>query len=365
MIDFTVVSHEFRGLVARRREVLTLLGLVFAGAGVCLENVLQGRLPEPLKALESHAFAWFSFSLLLWTSILAARVAKLHSGMMLHGILYQQLLIGQRLPEPGEPHSLRLNLRGASFYIFALSIIIAALSAALLSLSLGKSLELVGGWALLVLLVGGAFYYRQHQHAVRTAQQRIRDDRCSSVPVEVWKEHIVGSLSDTNHDMTAIVGFVGLMVFSVFQILSGLGQVRGTAELTPDALETYGPVFLPAVLVLVCCIGIFIYLRMRCYQGKFSRMLNPQDRPFRVTSVSDSLLGYVLLCISLSLSVHLLLFPLGWSETTLIAIDFGVGAFAIAVERALVWHWERHFQCCNAPNATRGDAQPMEDWERI
>ena len=42
MIEFSTVSREFRSLVGRRRELRTLLGSVFAGLGIALQNALQG-----------------------------------------------------------------------------------------------------------------------------------------------------------------------------------------------------------------------------------------------------------------------------------------------------------------------------------
>ncbi len=50
-IDFTTVSREFNSLVVRRRDLLTLLGSIFAGLGIFLQNVLQGNLPPALRGL--------------------------------------------------------------------------------------------------------------------------------------------------------------------------------------------------------------------------------------------------------------------------------------------------------------------------
>src|SRR4051794_14706521 len=41
VIDFTAVGREIRSIVSRRRELLTLLGSIFAGLGIFLNNVLH------------------------------------------------------------------------------------------------------------------------------------------------------------------------------------------------------------------------------------------------------------------------------------------------------------------------------------
>ena len=58
MIEFATASREFRSLIGRRRELQTLLGSVFAGLGIFLQNTLQGGLARRRSgAIKRHLFA--------------------------------------------------------------------------------------------------------------------------------------------------------------------------------------------------------------------------------------------------------------------------------------------------------------------
>ena len=92
MIDFTAVSREIRSVLARRRELMTFLGSVFAALGIFLQNLLGGQLPEALKSLERHTFAAYALLLMVPSLLLALRLAKLNAGMTLNGILYARLM---------------------------------------------------------------------------------------------------------------------------------------------------------------------------------------------------------------------------------------------------------------------------------
>jgi hypothetical protein len=79
----------------------------------------------------------------------------------------------------------------------------------------------------LVLIAGLLMYLNFHRSAAAHA--------AGSMPRTVprlsneWEEHVSGSLEDGNHDMIAILGLCGLIVFSVFESLSGLGQPESSA----------------------------------------------------------------------------------------------------------------------------------------
>src|ERR1700730_14430327 len=103
MIDFTTVSREFRGLVERRRELFTFLGSVFAAMGLFLQNTLQGGLPASLGQIQQHVFAFYALMLMVLSLILALRMATLHGGMVLNGILYARLMQEQDFTRKGNP----------------------------------------------------------------------------------------------------------------------------------------------------------------------------------------------------------------------------------------------------------------------
>ena len=93
MIDFSTVTREFRSLIGRRRELQTLLGSVFAGLGIFLQNSLQGNLPTSLGGIQRHLFAFYAIMLMVPSLILALRMARLHGGLVLNGILFAHLML--------------------------------------------------------------------------------------------------------------------------------------------------------------------------------------------------------------------------------------------------------------------------------
>src|SRR5437763_5363844 len=100
MIVFATVSREFRSLIGRRRELQTLLGSVFAGLGIFLQNTLQGGLPDALGAIKRHLFAFYAILLMVPSLILALRMARLHAGLVLNGILIARLSEGRAFTRP-------------------------------------------------------------------------------------------------------------------------------------------------------------------------------------------------------------------------------------------------------------------------
>src|SRR6516165_1789630 len=103
MIDFQTVTREFRSLVRRRRELMTFFGSVFAVSGIFLHNALKGSLPLSLRPMQGYVFVFYAVMLMVPTSILALRMAKLHGGMVLNGILYARLMQEQSFTRPGDP----------------------------------------------------------------------------------------------------------------------------------------------------------------------------------------------------------------------------------------------------------------------
>src|SRR5512145_3375984 len=131
MIDYTSVSREFRSLVSRRRELQTFLGSVFAALGIFLQNLLQGNLPSALDSIQAHGFAFYATLLLIPSLVVALRMAKLHGGLMINGILYARLMQEQNFTRKGDPQrSARLNVFGVSFLQFILVNLIAGFAAA-------------------------------------------------------------------------------------------------------------------------------------------------------------------------------------------------------------------------------------------
>ena len=339
MIEFSTASREFRSLIGRRRELQTLLGSVFAGLGIFLQNTLQGGLPESLGSVKRHLFAFYAVLLMVPSLILALRMARLHGGLVLNGILIAQLTRGRDFVRPlNVEKAARHNYFGVSFLQFVLMDLIAGFSTTILALALHARMTfaLLAGASIMVVWM--ALYFRFHHRAARFALKKIRDDPCADFEREEWEAHVSGSLEDANLGLNADVGFVGLIVFSVFETLSGLGQMKaGETDLAPALILQYGPKAYVGLMMVTCLMGMVGYLRVRVAIGRFSLLLDPSDRPFKPLKLTDSLLGYLIVAFLFTVSLHLLLgllFPaLDRDDPTLLMIDFVAMFVCLAVEQ--------------------------------
>jgi hypothetical protein len=308
VIDYTTVSREFQSLVARRRELMTLLGSVFAGLGLFLQNALQGNLPPALAALERHLFASVALVLLVASLILSLRMARLHGGMVLNGVLHARLLQDQDFTRKGDPdRAARPNHVGASFVQFALVTLIAGFSCAvlILALHLPRPVAAAGGAAVVVAWM--LLYGRFHRGAVALARRRIAAEPAGPVRREEWEAHTSESLANTNDDLLSCLSFTGLIMFSAMEMISGLGQVRlrQGADLRAEDIVAGGPALYTGLMLLTCLLQLVAYVRLRVALGRFSLELDPTDRPFRPFRLTDSYLGYVLLVFLTGVSTHL------------------------------------------------------------
>jgi hypothetical protein len=336
MIDYTAVSREFRSLVSRRRELQTFLGSVFAALGIFLQNVLQGNLPPALGTLQAHGFAFYATCLLVPSLVVALRFARLHGGLMINGILYARLMQDQTFTRRGDPQrSARHNFFGVSFLQFVLVDLIAGFSAAILALALAAPLWLAVAIGIAIVLGWLGLYARFFRQAVRFALHKIATDSTAPFDKNEWQEHVAGSLEQANHGLLGELAFTGLIVFSVFETLSGLGGIKpnATEELTSEQIQAYGPLVYSSLMLVTCLLELVIYIRVRVAIGNFSLQLDPTDRPFRPLRLTDSLLGYMLLAFLFALSVHMVLILLvpvleqNWQ--VLLGID--VAAFVLAI----------------------------------
>jgi hypothetical protein len=344
MIDFTTVSREFRSLVERRRELMTFLGSAFAALGLFLRNLLSGGLPPSLDAIEEHGFAFYAFVLMVLSLILALRMAKLHGGMVLNGVLYARLMQEQEYtPHKGDPRrAARHNLFSASFLQFILVDLIAGFSAAILCLSVAIPLVVSIGAGILVGLAWLLLYFRFHYQAASFALRKAAGEPVGPFTKNEWEEHVAASMQQANQGMISEIAFAGLMVFSVFESLSGLGkmEVAREADLSKEAILAYGPWVYSILMVVTCFLELLIYLRLRLAAGSFWMQLDPTDQPFRPLKLTDSFLGYVLLAFLFAVSLHILLLlairGLEQHQIVLLAID-GVAFFlALLAEQVTI-----------------------------
>lgn len=337
MIDFTAVSREVRSLLSRRRELLTFLGSVFAALGIFLQNVLKGDLPDTLKPLEGRVFAVYGLLLFVLSLLLALRLARLSAGMTLNGVLYARLMQEQEFTTRAGPDALRraarVNVFGVSFLMFVLADLLAGFAATLFALALHLQppwlAPAVGG---LVVSGGLILYLYSHRRAADFALAKTFTDPCGPFDRQEWEAHTAESLRDANHDMITLLALVGLIVFSAFEGISGLGRATASTELPREIVQHYGPLAYGLLMTVTCLLALVVYIRLRLAIGVRSLQLDPTDRPFRPLKLTDSLLGYLLLAFLLVVSLHFLLYPY-LPESTLLLVDGGALAAAVLAEQ--------------------------------
>ena len=337
MIDFTVVSREIRSIVSRRRELLTFLGSTFAALGLVLENVLHGDLPKSLKNLEEHAFATYAVLLLVPCLILGLRLAKLNAGLVLNGLLFTRLMHEQDFTRkaPLATKAPGPNLFGVSFQMFLLADTLAGFAAGLLGLALQWDAFLILAAGIGVVLAGIVIYCFMHYRAAAFALQKSAAESCQPFTRDQWEAHQAGSLEDANHDMLTILALIGLIVFSAFEGMTGLGRTSKSGEITVELVREQGATVYSAMMAVTCLMGLVAYLRLRLAVGQRSLELDPSDRPFRPFRLTDSLLGYLLLAFLFALSVNMLVFTLVDARALWI-IDGAAFGGAVLVEQTML-----------------------------
>lgn len=333
-LDISRVSREIRNLVSRRRELMLFQGSLFAALSIYLQNVLEGKLPESLSALQPIAIRTYAIALLVPTVIIALRVARLHGGMVVNGVFYSRL--EREIDPSADPaRATRLNWWGVSAQFFLLCDLLAAFAAGLLVVTWGKNL----GWAsiasagLFVILL--MLFRRAHDSAARFVLPRVENAVVEPVDGEELEDHLSGSLEDCNHDMLTVLSFVGLVLFSVCESLSGLGAIQQGSDVSAAEVKSLGPPLFAYLLLATCIAGLVIYLRLSVSLGRFARRLDPSDQPFKPFRLTDSFLGYCLLAFFLAVAVHLVCVPVLAEGVWIWLVDAGSSAVAIVAYQAL------------------------------
>jgi hypothetical protein len=354
MIEFPTVTLEVRSLIARRLELTTFLGSVFAALGVFLQNALAGSLPPALAGVEEHIFFFYAVMLMVPSLILALRLARLHGGMVLNGVLYARLMQDQDFTRKGNvARAAAHNYFGVSFLQFLLADFIAAFSAAVLALTLAIPAWVAAVAGAAVFLCWLVLYFRFHRRSAALARRMIAAEPCAPFSRDDWAAHVSASLHDANRELIALIGFVGLIAFSVFEVMTGLGQVKTSrpTDLSLEHVRLYGPEAYTLLMLVTCLMGVLTYLRIRVAVGRFSLEVDPDDRPFRPLVLTDSLLGYLLLAFFLAVSVHLCLIQVapGLGFGTVLVFDAATVVIAVLAEQMTIVVAGRHFRELTAP----------------
>jgi hypothetical protein len=330
-LDFAQVSREIRSLVSRRRDLMMFLGTLFAAMGVYLENVLEGKLPTALARLEQRAFLTYSAAVLIPTVIIALRLAKMHAGMIINGTLYARILRDSVRPDADPARATRLNWGGFSTQLFLLASLIAGVEATLLCLASGIEAWSALGAGATGFVVLTVLFLRFHSQAAGLAMKLAETALVEAVDREEVEDHLAGSLQDSNQDMLSCIAFVGLILFSVLESLSGLRAVTGRLDIPIQHVQQYGPNVYSFIAITTSAIGAIIYLRLAVAAGRLSLELDPTDRPFRPFKLTDTFLGYWLLAFFLTVSIHLMCFPVFGDIAQLWVFDGAALGVAVAV----------------------------------
>ena len=351
MIKFNNVTREFRGLVDRRNELFTFLGSAYAAMGLFLLNVLQGGLPESLGSIQRNLFACYAFVLLVTSSILGVRMALLHKGMVINGVLYAHFMQGQTFTKdvPSVKSASRTKIWSVSFLQSFQAAIIGAVSAAIFALA--ASLPIVPAVLIAVAVLAGwsVFYLWQHHRAVAIAEE-IRKGELGPVEEEDWREHNAECLQQSSQGLLYEIAFAGLMVFSGFEALSGLGMKpeqfeKVGVDLPAGDVLQHGPVVFCFLMVSSCLLELFVYLRVRVAIGRFSLASDPNDRPYHPWKFTDSSVGFLLMAFLFAVAVHVFATVMSpWLAADfwrVLGVDVLAFAAALGVERYILWSNDR------------------------
>jgi hypothetical protein len=263
-------------------------------------------------------------------------MARLHGGLVLNGILYAQLMQHQDFTRrPSVEQAGRHNFFSVSFLQFLLADLIAGFSGTILGLGLDLDLRIsaaIGGGIVLLWLV---LYFRFHRQAVGFARRKIAEDSCTPFDRKEWQSHVSQTLEDANVSLLTEIGFVGLIMFSVFEKFSSLPHITPeSAGRAYEDIQRYAPWVYSALMLLTCVFGLLVYLRIRVAVGSFSLQLDPTDRPFRPLRLTDSLLGYMLMAFLFAVALHMvLLVPLRDNRPLLFGVCGAAFALAVVVEQ--------------------------------
>ncbi len=306
-LDFGTVSREIRNIVARRRELLIFLGSLFAGTSLFLQRVLDGELPESFRRVEDHAFLIHSLMALIPCLIIALRVSKLHAGLIINGVFYRRLESTVGEAKGTLFQASQLNIFGMSASFFWLVAVMAAAEVGVLTLALGRPWYLAVGVGAGALAALAFVFAAHHMRAARFAVGAAAQAETEAFGPEELEDHWSESRSDVNHDLIALNGFAGLMLFSTLENITGIGKIGADhLDLAAADIQRVGPMVYSALLVLVCLASVVIYLRLAVAIARFSLKIDPSDRPFRPFKLTDTYLGYLLITFFLFVACRLL-----------------------------------------------------------
>ncbi|KOR33481.1 hypothetical protein TI05_00765 [Achromatium sp. WMS3] len=310
VLDFSVVTREIRSIIVRRRELMVFLGSLFVALSLFLDNLLHGSLPPALASIGQQAFFNYSIMLLVPSLLIALRIMRLHNGMTINGVFYSQILSkhGDAFADP--LRASKLNWTGISTNLFLLTVLNVVLAAVLFTLTFQS------GW-IIAILIGIGFgialltiFLYNHHRAKHFALKHIKQATIEPINSEAVEDHNAQSLQDANQDMIGITAFAGLILFSVLESLSGLGDVTYNGDIAVSDVINFGPLIYINLALVTTILGALMYRRLAVAAGELSLKLDPTDDPFQPLNLTDTFFGYLMICALFGISLHLLIFML-------------------------------------------------------
>ncbi|KOR29693.1 hypothetical protein TI04_07990 [Achromatium sp. WMS2] len=321
---------------------MVFLGSVFVGLSLYLNNLLHGGLPPALANMGKHAFLIYSILLLILSVILAMRIIKLHGGMTINGVFYSKIILEHGDSKADPIKASYLNWSGVSTGLFLLTAVDAALAAMLCALAIklvwiSAAITSVGVGLILL-----GLFLRNHHGSRTFALEYISNAVIEPVHSEEIEDHLAHSLQDANQDMIGITGFVGLILFSVMENLSGLGDISGYKyDIAASQITSHGPLVYSTLALITAVVGTITYRRLAVAAGELSLKLDSTDNPFSPMRLTDTALGYLMLCVLYGISLHLLVYTIIGAGNIVWSLEVLLNFVMLALYPIRMWQAQR------------------------
>jgi hypothetical protein len=346
MIEFGLVSQEFRSLVERRRRQLSFLFSATAALTILLDGALHRHMPRSLSGLQANILPVVSGTLMVLSLVTALREARLYRGLIFNGTLYAALLRNSKLAPPTSSERIGIfNPFGVStsLFLIAVATIVISVAFALFLGKVGQALSIAT--CIAASLLPSLFMYRQHQQGIYLATLRISHEPLGVVTPGQWREHLLASIDDAHRDMLEVLALVGLVTFSGFQLLSGMGAqtVNVSVGVLPPFFAGIVTVYVACYMMAISAFSTIAYVRLRIAVGHFAALLDPWDKPFRIVSIDDSFFGFIILATVFAADMLVFLESIrpAMAFSTQVGLAFGGLVALVVLERFMIYLFGR------------------------
>jgi len=149
------------------------------------------------------------------------------------------------------------------------------------------------------------FVHKCGIEAIKTA--RNPNTKVAPFTREEWLEHLYGTLEDVQNDGNAMVGFASLILFSILETMSAIGQRKNDPRFTD--VQQAGPVSYSFFLIVTCILGLFALRRLIAAQLKVKTEQKEQFGTIQTNSFGtvDLYLTFLIMCFLLVAAFHVFL----------------------------------------------------------